>query len=236
MGDPAVHISATPDEVMSAVSSWLVTCTQQDIRERGRSVWAISGGSTPIPLYQRWAHDSDAIPWTKVQLFLVDERDVFPSDPLSSYGMIQKTLLDRLPVSPTRVYPWPVTGSVPEGLAYYRAALSPLPRTSGFPVLDTAMVGMGGDGHTASVFPASPQEHSSDWVAHGPGPNAARWTLTLPLLGHARRVAFLVTGSDKAQKVQECLGDPHSPWPAAQLSRLGNEVHWFLDQDSAAHL
>lgn len=214
---------------------WLAERAAADIRDHGDSSWALSGGSTPIPLYERLSRAS-TIPWSHINLFLVDERNVEPRDTLSNYRMIRETLLDPLPIAPKAVYRW-LTGSDPrEALAQYRSFLAPLPRTDGYPVLDVALLGMGDDGHTASVFPGSPQEGNDDWVAFGPGPGADRFTLTLPLLSRARQTAFLVTGSRKADLVARILTQPSSSLPAARLTRNATAVTWFLDDASAAEL
>lgn len=214
---------------------WLAERATADIRHQGYSSWALSGGSTPVPLYERLSRAS-TIPWSHINLFLVDERNVEPWDTLSNYRMIRETLLDALPIAPKAVYRW-LTGADPrEALTQYRSFLAPLHRTAGYPVLDVALLGMGEDGHTASVFPGSPQEDNDDWVAFGPGPGADRFTLTLPLLARARHTAFLVTGSKKADLVARILNQPASPLPAARLTRNAPAVTWFLDDASAAKL
>ncbi len=236
MAHPELHVFSQPSEVMVALAQWLQHEAESSVRDRGMAHWAISGGSTPIGLYQLLAKDGAGIPWDKVQLFFADERDVYPGDPLSSFGMVQATLLRQRTVVPRRVYPWPTTIAPQESLAFYRAALAPLPRADKYPVLDAILLGMGADGHTASVFPQSPQQQSTDWVAYGPGPAVWRYTLTLPVLVAARRVVFLVTGADKRQRVRQCLSGDNLSLPAAWVSRQAAEVHWFLDEASASDL
>lgn len=221
---------------MTELTGWIAETAQEGIRDRGISHWVISGGSTPIPLYNKLAHKAANIPWSKVCLYLGDERDVYLADPLSNYRMVQDTLLNSPEVAYSRVYPWPVAGDPREALAWYRQALSRVPTAKGYPTVDMALLGMGSDGHTASVFPGSPQLQSNGWVAYGPGPNAWRFTLTLSLLMNARHVVFLATGPQKAARVRECLVEKNPDLPAAIVSQNALDVHWFLDTDSAREL
>ncbi len=234
MKEPTLHVAGTSEQLLESLTDWLRAASDDAVRDRGSANWALSGGSTPRPLYEKLAQ-TGAIPWSSLRLFLVDERDVSRRDSLSNFRMIQESLLNRLNPPPLAVYPWLTEVDPRESLSRYRQALAQLPRHEGFPALDVALQGMGGDGHTASVFPDSPQQRSEDWVAFGPGPECPRFTLTLPLLARARRVAFLVTGRNKAARVRECLRD-NVDLPAAWLSRHGREVHWFLDADSAREL
>ncbi len=237
MTNPEIHVSASAGTLIDDVVSWLVRVTHDSIRDRGFAAWALSGGTTPIPLYTRLGREPGLVPWSSVRLYLVDDRDVNPADTLSNYGMIQRALLDPLGIAPLGAFPWMTTADPRAALARYRQHLSLLPRGSHYPQLDVTLQGMGGDGHTASVFPGSPQETSKDWVAYGPGPQANRFTLTLPLLAESRHVAFMVTGHDKAARVRECVQDAHSVLPAAWLSRnASGTVHWFLDAGSASLL
>ena len=236
MNTPTLHVFENTNLVVEALTEWLAARTKAYIQERELSYWAISGGSTPIALYQRLVKDPTAIPWDSINLFLVDERDVFAKDPQSNYGMIDKILLSHLMPPPARVFRWQTQTEPREALAHYRRELTRLPREGLYPQLDIALLGMGSDGHTASIFPSSPQEAATDWVTYGPGPNAWRYTLTIPLLTHAREVAFLATGKTKSARVRECLQDSDSLLPAAKVSRLGLSVHWFLDSESASEL
>ncbi len=234
--EPELHVYPEVTALMEDLSLWLEKTTHESIKSHGFASWAVSGGKTPIPLFRLLADCPGCIPWESVQIYLVDERDVHPSDPLSNYGMLEGALLNHLKTPPARTYPWFTLGNPKEGLALYRRALSPLPRVDGFPALDLALVGMGGDGHTASVFPGSPQQQVTDWVAYGPGPGVNRFTLTLPLLSKARQIVFLVTGQDKAERVKECIAGTNLHLPAARLSHDAANVHWFLDREAAGGL
>lgn len=234
--EPHLHIYADVHATASGLADWLADATHETLRTHNPASWAVSGGNTPVLLFKALAANPERIPWESLRLFLVDERDVQPSDPLSNYRTLEDTLLDHLKRPPIRTYPWATGSRPPEALALYRQALQELDKVDGLPVLDIALMGMGGDGHTASVFPGSPQLSSTDWVAYGPGPNANRYTLSLPLLANTRHVVFLVTGSDKAARVKDCIQGQEPRLPAARLSADAKDVHWFLDQDSARDL
>ncbi|MCY0877860.1 MAG: 6-phosphogluconolactonase [Firmicutes bacterium] len=231
-----VHVEDSPTDVVQSLAHQLWEWAHQDCEAHEFAAWALPGGHTPISLYERLAADQSRWPWPSLRLYLGDERRVPPTDPLNNFSMIRKHLLDRLRVPPAAVYPWPTLAAVPDCLASYRQYLSPLPREEGYPQLDVALLGMGDDGHTASVFPESPQYFAQGWVACGPGPQVDRLTLTLPLLRHARRVVFLITGAAKADRVRHCLTDAEALEPAALLTRQAKEVHWFLDRGSAQAL
>ena len=236
MKTPVIHVFPTLSALVNELLQWLTQGVHDDVRDHGHAAWALSGGRTPSPLYQALNQLGSTFPWDATSLYLVDERDVWPTDPLSNYHMIADALLMNLQTPPESVYSWHTMLEPRYALASYRQALARLPRLNTYPCLDTAIQGMGADGHTASVFPQTPQLLSQDWVAYGPGPQAFRYTLTLPLLANARRIVFMVSGTDKAAAVKECLTNTSSPLPAAWLSQHGGEVHWFLDTASAAHL
>lgn len=236
MSAPQIHVNDNASAVAQALSQWFVDRTREYIEAYHYCAWALSGGKSPIELFRLLAQ-SRAIDWPLVQVYLVDERDVFSTDPLSNYRMLEENLLKKLHIAPGRVYPWATGVDDPrESLASYRQALEHLHRHNDLPQLDIALQGMGLDGHTASVFPNSPQARSTDWVAYGPGPGANRYTLTLPVLANSRQVVFLATGKDKAERVRDCLDGHHPDLPAAWLTEHASVVHWFLDRDSASAL
>lgn len=236
LSSPTIHVGSDAADTCTLLVSWLEDATQQHTHDRGQASWALSGGNTPIPLYRQLGQSEGRIRWDAVSLYLVDERDVYAQDPLSNFRMMQATLLNGMKTPPREIAAWPTTGDPKEALAWYCRALARLPRHNGYPVLDIVLLGMGDDGHTASVFPGSPQRHADGWVAYGPGPKAHRFTLTLPTIVQARQIVFLVTGQDKAARVRECVQTTDAALPAAWVSRHGLDVHWFLDRDSACEL
>jgi 6-phosphogluconolactonase len=205
------------------------------IREaKGPYRLALSGGSTPRGCYRNLAH-LHQVPWRHVEIYQGDERFVPPSDPDSNYRMIRETLLTD--VAPRGVFAMPTDGRPEDAAGSYEEMLhqqyggSSL--VAGQFLFDLQVLGLGEDGHTASLIPGQPVlENRSDWVAPVPhGRPEARLTLTYPALESSRLVLFLVSGAAKREamaRVRE--GDP--ALPAARLRPQG-EVIWLADRDAA---
>lgn len=199
---------------------------------RGRASVALSGGSTPRPVYEALAGPPlvDRIPWGAVDLWFGDERCVSQDDPESNYGMARQCLLDRAPVDPARVHPIEADRHDREKIAeeYGRALPDPL---------DLLILGMGDDGHTASLFPGSPalgETARRAAVVRGPKPPAWRITITPPVIRSAREVIVLVTGAWKAEMVARALSGPFDPGKIpAQLAR---DRTWILDPAAGGKL
>jgi len=220
-----------------------VRLVQEALLIRGRFAVALAGGTTPRTLYQRLANRpfSDQIPWKEVHLFWGDERAVLPDNPDSNYRMAHETLISHVPIPPGNVHRMPAEMSDLQAAAkQYEETLRRFfnrPK-EGWPSFDLALLGIGSDGHTASLFPGSPGLNEKErWVAapYVEKLKAARLTLTLPVFNHAKQVVFLISGRDKAPIMKEILQDyPHSNEIPAALIRP-EEMRWFfLDQEAAA--
>jgi 6-phosphogluconolactonase len=197
----------------------------------------LSGGSTPKTLYSLLA-DANALPWDKVQLFWGDERFVPRDDPQSNYRMVKEALLDRVAIPPGNVHTVPTEGVTPDEAALaYETTLKGLYGAETFdparPLFDVMLLGLGEDGHTASLFPGTAAlGERSRWVVPVIGAKAeARITLTYPALDSSRHVAFLVAGEGKRDVLTRILAGG-SGLPAASVAPAG-AVHWFTDR--AAH-
>lgn len=209
--------------------------------ERFRFV--LTGGGGPVPLYRRLAEPPwrDRIDWSRTDVYMGDERCVPPDDEGSNWGQAERLLLSKVPLPPENRHR--LIGELdPEEAA--RRAEEEIRRTAGDPPHPTlVLLGMGGDGHVASLFPGSPRLGVLDRLvvpAEGPPPYRQRLTMTLPALNSARRVAFLVRGLEKADRVAEVLGQVRSGaadgLPAARVLPPGGTVHWFLDREAASRL
>ena len=206
---------------------------------------ALAGGSTPRGLYTRLADDAalrTSIPWTATDFFWSDERNVPPGHAQSNYRMAHEALLAKVGVPPARVHR--IRGEQDAhaaAAAYEQEVRSFFEVPEGIPRFDLMLLGLGADGHTASLFPDSAaltedtRLVSPNWVATL---DAYRLTMTLPLINAARRVVFLVTGSDKADAVRRVLEpDAGSPTLPAQLVRpVDGQLIWLLDRDAASLL
>ncbi|WP_052812712.1 6-phosphogluconolactonase [Desulfonatronum thioautotrophicum] len=205
-----------------------------------RITLALSGGRSPIKLFELLRSDSQGvfrdIPWERVVVCWVDERFVPPDHPESNFGLARKWLLSSLPIPEEQILPMPTDRSSPKEAAKdYEQTLRQLFAAESepadfFPRFDLVLLGMGPDGHVASLFPNKPAlGERTRWVTHEPEPGMEpqipRITLTLPVLNHAHSTVALVTGSKKQQAFEQALNDPDSRLPAALLSPQG-EMAW----------
>ncbi|HVO36337.1 MAG TPA: 6-phosphogluconolactonase [Gemmatimonadales bacterium] len=226
-----IVIEAGP-ALADAAARWIAAAIEADIRERGRSAVALSGGRTPQPVYERLAEPplASRIAWRSVEIYFGDERAVPPTDPRSNYAMAKAALLDRVNVPAAQIHRMEAERSDRDAAARDYERLLP-------ERLDLLLLGMGADGHTASLFPGSPalDQHRRRIVpATGPTPPRERLTITPPVIAQARRVAVLVAGAEKAATVARALRSPSRRHDLPVQLALGGT--WFVDRDAAAHL
>jgi 6-phosphogluconolactonase len=226
------------EAVAGHVAGWLAAVLGE--RPHGTLAVCLAGGSTPRTLYRLLARPPwrDALPWSRLHWFWGDERFVPGTDPRSNFGMVADALLDHVPAPKENVHPIPTGAPTPEAAAAaYEQALV---RYYGSPTLDPArpffdatILGVGEDGHTASLFPGSAAlEERTRWTcAVTNAMPEARITLTCPVLEASRNTAFVVTGAAKRDVLQKIFADD-SALPAARLRPAGR-VHWFVDREAA---
>ncbi len=219
------------------------------IAARGRFVVALAGGSTPEKTYGLLAQPQTAavIAWDKVFCFFGDERFVAPDDAVSNFGMARRALISRVPLPESNVFP--VKTDAPTAMeaaadyeqkigAFFGANPPDAP-----PAFDLILLGLGDDGHTASLFPGKPALAVRDhWTAAStPGvlpPPVDRITFTFPLINAARRVVFLVSGAKKAEIARDVIeSDPNeNDYPAANVMPTQGTLTWLLDREAASKL
>ncbi len=225
--DPPSVAVATADRFIEVVSA--------AIEDRGVARVALSGGGTPKQVYPLLLEPRrrDAIDWSRVEFFWGDERAVPPDHPESNFGVAYGMLLSQLrTVRPDRVHRMPAEAQDLDAAALSHESELRLAfgsRGDAPPAFDLIWLGMGPDGHTASLFPGSTAlDERERWVVANwaPGPEAWRMTLTFPVLNAARKVIFVVTGADKADAVRSIRAGDTDP-PAARVS--GADVQWILD-------
>jgi 6-phosphogluconolactonase len=226
----ARRIFGSPAELAQAAAEYLAGVVDGAVAARGQCAVALSGGHTPRPVYERLAAPPlvTRVPWHAVEVFFGDERAVGPEDPNSNYRMAADAMLDRVPLDPARVHR--IRAEQPDRDAAAREYERVLPEH-----LDLLLLGMGADGHTASLFPgaAALREHRRRVVAvSGAGPVAGRISITPPVIAAAREIVVLVAGPDKAAAVAAAL-DGAGP-PEALPIRLALRGTWFLTADAAA--
>jgi 6-phosphogluconolactonase len=241
-GRVAPRIFPDVDSLVRDAAAACATAMAAAVRARGSCSVALSGGSTPIPLHRLLATAfRDQVPWDRVHVFWGDERYVPHGDARSNYRMARETLLDHVPVPAAQVHPMPTHFADPhDAAADYERTLRTFLNDPVRP-LDLAIMGMGPDGHTASLFPhAAALGDTTRWVTAvtGSADPPTRLTLTIPPLAAAHAVYFLVTGADKAEPVQQVLSGTADPdrYPAAALQRAAPHATWWLDAAAAAHL
>jgi 6-phosphogluconolactonase len=209
------------------------------VTERGRFAIALSGGHTPAKLYSLWAEQyAKLTPWDRVHVFWSDERYVAQEDLLSNYRMARETLLSHVPIPSANVHPFATNLPEPEKVAEaYEAALRKF-FGSQPPEFDAQLLGLGVEGHTASLFPDSPAlDEKKTWVmaVRAPSVPPERLTLTPVVLNRGRNTFFLASGEDKREILQKLRNEPEtqpSKFPAGRIQPSGR-VLWFLDQAAA---
>ena len=232
-----------------AAADAVVALASEAIAARGRFRVALSGGGTPQPVYRRLAEAScrSRVDWSRVSVFFADERCVAPEDARSNYGMVREALLAHVPIAPTRVHR--MRGEEdPERAATEYAQVLDAPDDGDERLdaaqrgrLDLALLGMGRDGHTASLFPGmavvlEPRRRVA--AVHVEALAMWRVTLTPVALNAARHVLFLVTGSEKAEPLKRVLEGPDVPtaWPAQTIRPYDGSLRWLVDAAAAAQL
>ena len=227
-----------------------MSSAREAVAERGRFTVALAGGSTPRALYELLAgEDGASVPWRELHVFFGDERCVPLAHPDSNFAMARSALLAHVPIPEDRMHAVPVDQLQPEeaAAAYERTLRSVLDarttspvesqRSSPAPSFDLVLLGVGADGHTASLFPGSPALDERDrWVVATEAPAhvapRCRITLTLPVINRARRVFFLCAGAEKRGVVRSILagvGEVEQSYPAARVRALERLV-WFVDR------
>jgi 6-phosphogluconolactonase len=232
------------DAVSAAAADELAALARRAVDDKGSFTIALSGGSTPRRLFELLARRGrEALPWDQIELYWGDERTVPPDHADSNFRMAREALIDPLKLDPSRVHR--MRGEDPDhaaAAATYAAELQPLGEP--FPVFDYVMLGLGSDGHTASLFPDTPALDETqrvcvanpvDSLTRG---KTVRLTLTARAINWARVIRFLVVGADKAQAVREVIEGGRDPrrLPAQLIRPIDGSLAWLVDEAAAARL
>jgi 6-phosphogluconolactonase len=249
MGTFDLQIFADAESVAKAACDEVIARAQAAIAARGFFAVSLSGGSTPKRLYELLAERSiasghKAIDWRSVQLFFGDERCVPPDHPDSNYRMVREALIGRVPIAAENVHRIKGETADPHlAASEYQQQLvdffSLRKRTlSGLPRFDVVLLGMGPDGHTASLFPGTPAvREQTKWVCAPlvPKLSAHRITLSAPVLSNGERITFLVAGADKAETLKRVIQGPFQPdvLPSQLIRPTDGQLTWLIDEAAA---
>lgn len=212
------------------------------VTTRGVASVALSGGSTPKRMGELFVEEPyvSQMPWPSIQFFWGDERTVPLSSEESNAGVAMRTFFNQVPDNPARVHPWQTESNPDTAAANYQALLGELlPVEDGYPRFDLVLLGMGDDGHTASLFPHTPALNETErWAVANPVEklNTVRLTLTAPVINNARMVVFLVGGANKAERLIEVIDGPADPdrLPSQMIQPHNGRLIWLLDEAAAA--
>jgi len=243
-----VDVFRTSEALAQAAAERFVSCAAEAIRAGGRFVVALSGGSTPRSLYLLLTKGAYAtrIDWSRVHVFWGDERCVPPTSPMSNYRMAREALFDHVPVPDKNVHRIRGEDDPAAAAAAYERELremfgtpdgAPMPTRS----FDLILLGLGEDGHTASLFPGlAAVSETERWVAAEYVAKASMWrvTLTPVLINTAAEVVFLVSGREKGEILRRVLDGPSQPsvLPAQVIAPRRGQLRWLVDAAAAANL
>ena len=250
MALPQLLIFETAAELYRVAAAYWRRLAQEAVERRNHFLLVLSGGSTPQPLYRRMARSPyrEDVPWSQTDIFWGDERVTAPGDAQSNYGQAYKLLLSQVPIPPQNVHPIPRDLEPGQAAAAYNETLALLARQPAdtgraWPRFDLILMGLGRDGHTASLFPGSAigdEEQPPARPAHAEYDDrpAKRVTLTEPAFNSARQIVFLVTGEEKAEALAGTLEGAEDPvrWPAQRIQPKDGHVSWLVDRGAAGQL
>lgn len=236
---PNVLIASSTQAWIDESIQSILQASSQAIFRRGRFSLVLSGGSTPRSIYQELAEPKNAsqIDWPTTYILWGDERSVPPDHPDSNYLMAKQALLDHVPVPPENVFRIRGELSPQNAAEEYEEQIKTFFQNQE-KYFDLVLLGLGGDGHTASLFPESEAlSENQGWVAptYAPSQQAWRITLTYPALLSSRQAIFLVSGAGKAKVVKQLIQDPQNSnqYPAAKIAANHENLTWVLDQEAA---
>lgn len=236
-----VRVFASAEELARASAEEMAQALEAALATRDRCAAALSGGSTPRAAF-RWLASAplrDRLAWERIHFFWVDERHVPPDHPESNFRMARESMLDLVPVPPGNIHR--MRGENPdaaEAAAQYESELRAFFGPVEWPRFDFVQLGLGPDGHTASLFPGNPEVFESErwvvapWVA---AHQTFRITLTPPVLNHAAYLLFLVSGEDKAHAVREVIAGERAPgrYPGQVIEPVEGTLAWRVDRSAA---
>jgi 6-phosphogluconolactonase len=238
-----LHVFADNPIFVNGAADFIADAAARAIAARGQFTVALSGGSTPKPVYAQLASPEyrERFDWTRTHIFFGDERCVPPDDAKSNYRMAREAWFDHVALPAENIHRMRGEDNPALEALRYEQEIAQLFRTNTFPAFDLILLGMGDNGHTASLFPgAAALRETTRWVVPQYVEVMQTWrvTFTAPLINAARQVAFLVQGAGKAQMVWNILRGTYQPdvLPAQLIQPTNGELHWLLDAAAAKQI
>lgn len=245
LAETEILVGADIEETVRIAAGQFAALARKVAAESGVVNIALSGGSTPRRLFKILAAEpfTGLLPWNCIHFIWADERNVPPGHPESNYSVARELLLSQVPVPPAHIHRIPTgDGTAIEAADLYERVLrEKLPVENGLPRLDFILLGLGSNGHTASLFPNRPTLHERQRLVvadHVDEVNSWRVTLTAPVINNAAQITFLVIGEDKASAVEQVLQGPRNPeaTPAQLIAPANGTLTWILDSAAASRL
>jgi 6-phosphogluconolactonase len=237
-----VIVLQNEDEMADFMVKKWAEISRAAIEGKGFFTVALSGGKTPTPLYRRLALSGEWMDWEKTHIFLVDERFVPFQHPDSNYHMLKDILLDRVPIPGQNIHPVPAEEATAQIAARkYEEDLRTFFKLppGAFPELDLISLGIGTDGHTASLFPGQPLSNEPSQLAVAVKPNGIphqRITMTLPVINNAKNVLFLAGGEEKAEVLERMIQQRDAALPASMVRPRSGNLIFVLDLEASSRL
>jgi 6-phosphogluconolactonase len=239
-----IQIYEDEDQLFKNAAALFLTLTERVVQQHRKIFVALSGGETPGLLYKQLVKQKDLVPWQDVYVYFSDERMVAPDDPGSNYLKASKYLLDLVDHPKEQRFVLDFALAHEQAATQYEEQICQhVPIKAGIPCFDIILLGLGSDGHTASLFPHQIDETIFDSLvvpvtAKYKNRPSQRISMTPKLINHADNVMFLLTGHEKAQAVYHSLmeGQDWHIWPASSISGEKNNVYWFMNEGAAEHL
>lgn len=239
---PEIKISSDKNKLIQESAAYIAGLIKKSIKEKDRCTFVLSGGSTPKSLYETLASEKyrEMIEWSKVHLFWGDERCVPPDHPDSNYRMAKEALIDHIDIPQRNVFRIPAEQEPGEAAREYEETIKKnVGGSMQFPVFDIILLGIGEDGHTASLFPGTGAlKEKQRWVSevYVPQLDAYRITLSLPVINNGRDVIFLVAGESKADVVRKIINGIDTTSPSAQVDPINGNLFYFIDKPASEEI
>lgn len=241
---PIIRVAEEASGLARLGAALFAATIRSEVDKKGSAFVALSGGSTPRAMHRRLGQPPQRqdIPWHRLYLFWVDERCVPHTDGASNFGAARRDFLESVDIPRNHIHPMPTKpGSKKAAQAYAKELEKAVPKNhEGVPCFDIVFLGIGKDGHTASLFPNHDAlAEDFRWIVpvRGGHPFVDRLTMTFPILNRAKQVVFLVSGTPKATMVKQILDrGSKTPLPAQQVRPVSGNVTWLLDKNAASGL